>query len=404
MNAGALAGVRVADFSLAWAGPYTTTLLAYMGAEVIKIESRKKPDHTRRFSMTTGGVFDDLDGSMVFNDLNVNKLGVTVDLGKPDGVELSKRIVAVSDAVVENMRPGVMSRLGLGYEDLIRVKPGIVYLASSMRGGSGPESGYGGYAPNFASVSGLSHVTGYSDDLPASFMGEVDLMSAFAAAFALLAALNHRQTTGEGQYIDVSSSDAISVLLGDVLLDYTMNGRVRHRRGNDDDLMAPHNCYRCRGDDSWVSIAVAADEEWNAFVEALGSPHWAGEPRFADALSRWANREELDRLVEVWTLSLTSREVMNLLQAVGVAAIPSFSSEELYADPHLGEREAWVDVEHPAIGRQTLVAPPWKLSVTPARVHSPAPLLGEDNEYVFGELLGLHAADIARLVEEEIIY
>jgi benzylsuccinate CoA-transferase BbsF subunit len=399
-----LAGVRVADFAFAWAGAYISTLLAYMGAEVIKIESRTKPDHTRRFSMTTGGVFDDLDRSMVFNDLNVNKLGVTIDLGKPDGVELAKRIVAVSDAAVENMRPGVMSRLGLGYEDLIQVKPDIVYLASCMRGGSGPECDYGGYAPNFAAVSGLSHVTGYADDLPASFMGEVDLMSAFAAAFALLAALNHRQTTGEGQYIDVSSSDAISVLLGDVLLDYTMNGRLQHRRGNDDDFMAPHNCYRCRGEDDWVSIAVAADEEWNAFTIALGSPGWAMESRFADALSRWSNREELDRLVEVWSLSLTSREVMELLQPVGVAAIPSFSSEDLYGDPHLSEREVWVEVQHPAIGRQTLVAPPWKLSATPARVHSAAPLLGEDNQYVFGDLLGLPAVDIARLVEEEVIY
>jgi benzylsuccinate CoA-transferase BbsF subunit len=301
----------------------------------------------------------------------------------------------VSDAIVENMRPGVMTRLGLGYEDLIRVKPDLVYLASSMRGGSGPESGYGGYAPNFASVSGLSHITGYSDDLPASFMGEVDLMSAF---------LSHRQATGEGQYIDVSSSDAISVLLGDVILDYTMNGRVQHRRGNDDDFMAPHNCYRCRGGDSWVSIAVATDEEWNAFVEALGTPRWVGESRFADALSRWANREELDRLVEVWTLSLTSGEVTDLLQAVGVAAIPSFTSEELCSDPHLGQREAWIEVQHPAIGRQTLVAPPWKLSATPARVHSAAPLLGEDNQDVFGDLLGLHETDIVRLIEGEIIY
>ena len=404
MYVGPLDGVRIADFSWAWAGAYSSTLLACMGAEVIKIETRKHPDHTRRFSLTTGGVFGDLERSNVFNDLNLDKLGVTIDLGSPDGVELAKRIVRVSDIAVQNMRPGVMERLGLGYRELRRIRADIIYLSSSMRGGTGPESNYGGYAPNFAAVSGLSEITGYGDDLPAGFMGEIDLISATTAAFGLLAALHHRLETGEGQHIDVSSSDAISVLIGDVLMDYTVNGRVQTRRGNEDDFMSPHNCYRCRGEDSWVSIAVADDDEWDAFRSVLGHEDWLEDERFSYAWGRWQNREELDRLVEEWTSGYTSYEVTEKLQQSGVAAIPSFNSEALWADPHLNGRDVWFEVDHPVIGKQTVVGPPWKLLSTPAGVCRHAPLLGEHNQYVFGELLGMTSEEIVELAEEKVLY
>jgi benzylsuccinate CoA-transferase BbsF subunit len=375
-----------------------------MGAEVIKIESRNKPDHTRRFSMTTGGVFDDLDCSPVFNDINLNKLGVTIDLGKSAGAYLAKRIVALSDVVVQNMRPGAMERLGLSYSSVNKIKPDIIYLSSSLRGSTGPECEYGGYAPNFAAVSGLSYITGYADDLPAGFMGEIDLMSAATAAFGILAALNHRVQTGEGQHIDISSSDAISVLIGEVLMDYIMNGRIQERRGNDDAVMAPHNCYRCKGEDRWVSIAVANDAEWDCFCEALDHPDWTRDSRFSDTCGRWHNREELDRLIEHWTVSHTNYEVMDILQRAGVAAIPSFCSEELYTDRHLNERGLWIDVEHPVIGKQTVVAPPWKMSDTSTDIYRHAPLLGEHNQFVFGELLGMSTAEITELVNDGVIY
>jgi len=404
MAISALAGVRIADFAWAWAGAYATTLLAYMGAEVIKIESMKKPDHTRRFSMTTSAVFDGLDKSPIFNDMNTNKLGVTIDLSQPRGIGLAKRLVAISDAVVQNMRPGVMAGLGLGYQELKAVKPDIVYLSSSLRGSTGPERNYGGYAPNFAAVSGLSNITGYDDDLPAGFMGKIDLMSATSAAFSLLAALNYRLQTGEGQHIDLSSSDAISALIGDVLLDYVMNSRVQSRKGNRDDSMAPHNCYRCRGDDKWVSIVIANDEEWEAFCNALGNPEWTQDMRFSDAYSRWQNQNELDRLVEQWAVTHTAYEVMEKLQHVGIAAVPSFSSKDLCTDPHLKERGAWVEVQHPIIGKQIVAAPPWKLSATPADIYRHGPLLGEHNQYVFDDLLGMPSAEIDRLIAEKIIY
>ncbi len=404
MYPGALTGIRIADFSIAWAGPYAATLLAYLGAEVIKIESLRKLEHTRRHVMTTDGVFDDYDRSGAFNDINANKLSVTLDLKHPRGIELAKRIVGVSDIVLQNMRPGVMERLGLDYDELSKVKPDIIYLSSSMCGSEGPERTYGGYAPNFAAMGGVSYLTGYADDKPANIMGEIDLMSATTAAFGMLAALHHRLNTGQGQDIDLSSADSVSVLIGDVLLDYSMNGRVQTRRGNDDESMAPHNCYRCRGDDDWVSIAVANDEEWEAFCGALGNPEWSRDRKFSSAHGRWQNREELDRLIEQWTVAHTDYEVMERLQQVGVAAIPSFSSRDLCTDPHLKERDAWLDVQHPLIGKQTMAAPPWKLSVTPAGIYSHGPLLGEHNQYVFGELLDMTSAEISQLIEEKIIY
>jgi len=404
MKKHALEGVRVADFSWAWAGAHIGTLLALLGADVIKIESRGQYDGARMFSLTTGQYFSEPDHSPVFNDINLNKMSVNLDLKQPKGVELANELVKISDIVTQNMRPGVMDRLGLGYEALKEVKPDIIVLSSSSQGATGPERSYIGYAPSFAALSGLAYITGYPDGPPVALPGEIDLMSATTSAFAVLAALNYRQRTGEGQHIDLSSSEATSVFLGEVLMDYAMNGRIPSRRGNQDEFMAPHNCYRCKGDDNWVSIAIANDQEWRAFCEATGSPDWVKDERFSDTYNRWQNQEELDRLVESWTVNFTHYEVMGILQSVGVAAIPSFNSEELFNDPHLRARHFWAEVDHPVIGKQTVVAPQWKLSRTPAQVRCHGPLMGEHNQHVFGELLGIPLSEIKRLIEERVIY
>lgn len=399
-----LEGIRVIDFAWAWAGAHASAILAFLGAEVIKIESRKRLDLSRFGSITTGEFFEEPDHSPVFNDINLNKLSANINLSHPKGVELVKKLTRISDVVSQNMRPGVMDKLGLGYGILREINPGIIMLSSSARGITGPERHYIGYAPSFAALSGMSYITGYLDGPPVRLMGEIDLMSATAAAFAIIAALVYRQQTGEGQHIDLSSSEAVSVFAGEVLMDYSMNGRVQSRKGNRDDFMAPHNCYRCRGEDKWISIAIATDEEWSRFCEATGHSEWINDERFADAFSRWHHQEELDKLVGNWTQTRTHYEVMELLQKIGIAAMPSFNSEELYKDPHLRERNCWVEVEHPLIGTQTVVAPPWKFSQSKADVRSHGPLLGEHNQYVFGELLGLSSSEIERLAEEAAIY
>ncbi len=404
MSGLALEGVRVADFCWLWAGAYATGQLALLGAEVIKIESMARVDPSRHMTLTIGKSFEGVDNSPVFNSINLNKLSVRLNLKNPRAVDLAKKIVGISDVASENMRPGAMERIGLGYEAMKEVRPDIVMLSSSAFGEEGPFCRYGGYAPSFAAYSGLTHLTGYADAPPNPMTGSVDLASAATAAFAVVAALNHRQQTGLGQYIDLSSVESLAVFTGDALMDYAMNGRVQSRDGNHDRIMAPHNCYRCRGDDKWVSIAVATDEEWHALCNAAGHPEWSGDERFSDAYSRWRNRDELDRMVASWTIEHTHYEVTEMLQEAGVAAMPSLSNEEIFSDAHFKERGLGAEVEHARMGKQVVMGAPWRLSVTPAEVKKASPLIGEHDEYVFGELLGMSTGEIRHLTDEEVIY
>jgi benzylsuccinate CoA-transferase BbsF subunit len=404
MNNDALKGLRIADFSWVWAGPLTTMLLAFMGAEVIKIESRKRLDQMRQGSITTGDSFSDFNASPIFNNANLNKKSVTIDLSRPEGTELAKKIVAVSDLTIENMRPGVMDKLGLGYKDLVKVKPDIIMLSASGFGSSGPYREYAGYAPIFAAFGGLAYLTGYEDGEPNTMSGVMDLRVGTVSAFALLAALIHRQKTGEGQYIDLSSSECISALVGPQLMEYTMNKRSPFRSGNQDSIMAPHNCYRCKGNDKWISIAVATDEEWNAMCRAMGNPAWTRDEAFTDIYSRWKNRTKLDELIGKWTINYTHYEVMELLQSSGVAAMPSFSAEEILSDPHVKARGLINEVQHPVLGKKVVINPSWKHSETPARIHKASPLLGEHNGEVFGDLLGMSEEEVKKLEAAQIIY
>jgi benzylsuccinate CoA-transferase BbsF subunit len=404
LRKGALSGVRITDLTWAWAGPFATTLLTYLGAEVIRVESQKRPDHTRTRSITTGQLFGGLDNSPIFNYMNQNKFGVSLNLSHPDSVNLVKRLVSISDVIAENMRPGSVDRMGLGYPVLQKINPSIIMLSSSARGGTGPEKTYTGYAPTFGALGGAAYLTGYTNEGPARLLGEVDLISGTAAALAVLAGLNHRARTGQGQLIDLSSSDVISSLLGEAFMDYSMNKRVQTRQGNRDDIMAPHNCYACQGKDNWVSIAVATDEEWQALCQAIGQPELAKEERFATGFKRWHNQSELDKIISQWTRGKERYQVMDLLQSSGVAAVPVFNCEDVYKDPHLNARDFWHQVEHPLLGKQLMIAPPWKLSATPAQSHKGAPLMGEHNKFILGELLGLSHAEIQRLIEEKAIY
>jgi benzylsuccinate CoA-transferase BbsF subunit len=321
-------------------------------------------------------------------------------------VEIAKRLVEKSDVVVENMRPGVISRLGLGYQALQKVKPDIIYLSSSSCGQTGPDRGHVGYAPNFASAAGLSFVTGYPDWPPSILSGAIDLRSATAAAFSILAALIFHQRTGEGQYIDLASQETSMMLNSTALMDYLMNGRVQTRKGNRDvsDRMAPHSCYRCRGDDNWISIAVATDREWKALCNAMGRPALARDERFSDAEKRWRHQDELDSIIGQWTADKGDYDLMHLLQKAGVAAAPSLSNKALFEDPHLKARGTFTQVDHPFLGKDWVLSPPFGLFETPASIRRHAPLLGEHNQRIFQGLLGMSAGEIEKLEEEQVIY
>jgi len=394
-----LQGVRVTDFCWVWAGPSGTELLAYLGAEVIRVESQDHLCLTRRAG-------PNVNRSAMYNSLNLGKRSITINLTRPAGVELAKRLVAVSDVVTDSFSGTMMERFGLDYPALKEVKPDIVAVSMSGWGASGPERDYRAFDPNFAALSGLYDLTGYPDGMPGlpGGRGRLDLTTGAVLAFCVAAALVHRAGTGEGQSIDISQWEVANCVIGDAFMDYFMNGRSPSRVGNRDSVMAPHNCYRCQGEDDWVSIAVATDEEWQALCQAIDAPELASDPWFSSAEGRLKNQEEIDSLVTRWTLGHTHYEATEILQRAGIAAFPSLSREELACDPHLLERGAFVEVAHPEAGVNTFLAPPWRLSATPAEITRHAPLFGEDNEYVFCELLGMPLEEFATLVGEGIIY
>ncbi|MBI5949497.1 MAG: CoA transferase [Chloroflexi bacterium] len=399
----ALEGVRVVDFTWAWAGAYATFQLGLLGAEVIKVESLKRLDLSRTQSLTTGQRFAGYDSSTIFNDLNANKRSLQLDLSRPEAVAIAKRLVAESDVVAQNMRPGVMERLGLGYEDLRAVKPDIIMLSSSALGSTGPERTYSGYAPVFSALGGLAYITGQAGGPPVPLYGSVDLRSATMSAFAVMAALHQRDATGEGQHIDLSSVESVASLIGHVFAEYQLTGKMPRRRGNDDFHMAPHNTYPCAGGE-WVTIAVETDAEWQSFCAALGNPGWTNDARFAEARSRWRNRRTLDRHVEGWTRERGAAEITTLLQRAGVAALPGWGPEGLAHDAHLEARGFFQPVVHPVLGRREVVGAPWTLPGTPPAIERPAPLLGEHNGYVLADLLGMSPAEVASLQEQGIVH
>jgi benzylsuccinate CoA-transferase BbsF subunit len=398
-----LAGARIVDFTWAWAGPQATLLLGMLGAEIIKIESRARLDHTRLRSLMAGPTLASPDHSVIFADLNVNKLSLTLNLTHEAAREIIKRLVEISDVVAENMRPGVLTRLGLDYEALRAVKPDIIMLSSSAVGNSGPERTYVGYAPNFAALGGIAHITGPAEGPPTPLSGAIDLRVGTTSAFAILAALYHHARTGQGQYIDLSSTEAVSAMIGDTFLEYAMNGRSPGRAGNRDRTMAPHNCYPCAGDDRWVTIAVATDDEWRALCAVIADPRLDDE-RFADGYGRWLNQDELDQIIGEWTAGHSPQEITETLQTAGVATMPAHDGRSLVRDPQLQERGLMEWVEHPLSGRRLLAGPPWLFSKTPAGIRQPAPLLGQHNHYVLHDLLGMPEEEIQRLVNEEVVY
>jgi benzylsuccinate CoA-transferase BbsF subunit len=398
-----LSGIRVADFAWVAAGTFCALLTRYLGAETIKVESKERLDVTRLIQPRDKPF--NVDGSALFNDTNLGKRSITLNLSKPEGIELARKLIGISDVVIENFRPGVMKKLGLDYESIVKFKPDIIMVSYSLSGQTGPESGYLGYAPIAGSLSGLSHLSGYDgpEDLPSPVGGEFDLVTGAAAIIPVIAALYNKQQTGMGQYIDFSAREAGTTFIGEAVLDYEMNKRDQGRSANRDDSMAPHNVYPCKGTDRWISIAIANDDEWGRFCYAVDHRDWFEDPRFGDSYKRWKNQGELDGLIEEWTRDREDMEIMDLLQHAGIAALPSFDASQLSDNSHLKARGMITRSEHPVLGPVDVLGVPWKVSgIRP--VMPRAPLMGEDNGYVFKELLGIADDEIARLKDGKIIY
>lgn len=394
-----LTGVRIVDFTAHAAGPFCTHMLSQLGAECIKIESALRPDIFRKPHPVYGRM-----GPASFDQVASNKLSVRLNIKHPKGVALAKRLVAVSDAAAESFRPGVLARLGIGYDDLRAIKNDIIMLSVSSSGQSGPDSHFAGYAPLFGAWGALGTLTGYADGPPVEIRHVMDHTVGLNAAVALIAALLHRKATGEGQHVDVSAREVASSLIGEALL-LAAAGIEPRRMGNDHFRMAPHGVYPAKGEDCWVSIAVSTDGQWRALARIIGKPGLDDDVRFATAAARHAHRGELDLLMAQWTTSSDANAIAELLQANGIAAHASWSARDAVNDPHLRARRAILDVEEPDGKKRAAIGVPMRLSKgEDIGMTSGTPKLGEHEDYVYGELLGLSAAERRSLEDEKVIH
>ncbi len=376
-----LHGIRVADFTVHNAGPFCTNLLSQLGAEVVKIESAMRPDAFRKPHPVYGRM-----GPATFDQVASTKLSVRINLKKPEGVALAKRVVAVSDVAAESFRPGVIGRLGLGYDDLKAVKADIIMLAVSSSGQSGPDRHFAGYAPLFGAWGGLGEMTGYADGPPVEMRHVMDHTVGMNAAVAVLAALHRRRATGAGGLVDVSAREVASSLLGEALL-LAAAGEEPHRMGNAHPRMAPHGVYPAQGEDRWLSVAVGTEAERQALREITGSADLSDE-----ALSAWTRTQDANAAAE-------------RLQAAGIAAHASWTTPEIAADPHLRERGAIQQVAEPDGKLRAAVGVPMRLSKgAEIGIHRGTPKLGEHEDYVYGELLGMGRDERTALEEAEVIY
>ena len=393
-----LAGVRILDFTWAWAGPFATLQLAHLGAEVLRIESEKRACITRAIPPFA----DDVPGpnrAGYFNQYNQGKRSITLNLADPAGLQVAYDLVPHCDVVVENFAGGVANKMGIGYEKLRALRPDVIMLSMSGYGQDGPYRGYLGYGPPAAALSGFFFTTGYQGmppmELGTSYM---DPNAGIFGAIAVINALIHRKKTGQGQYIDQSQLETAVQLMAEGLLQYQIAGKEPERVGNHHPIMSPHNTYKTAGNaDKWVSIAVGTEAEWRALCGVMGKPELVQDVRFSTSSARKQHEEELDSIISGWTSSRDRWEITEALQRAGVAAFPSMSNQDLATNTHLRERGYLVQLEHPEVGQRTHVGIPWTLGGKLSRVASPAPVRGADTDGVLSRLLGYSMEKIDRL-------
>lgn len=386
-----LDGIRVVEFTTGIVGPTLGRLLAEFGAETIKVETSKRPDFSR------GPAPNNINKGVGFADISRSKKGLRLDVSRPEGRDIVLSLIRKSDIVVENFSAGVMQRLGLDYPRVAAVNPSIIMI--SLQGLGATERHSVTFGQNIPPMVGLTYLWNHrgASKPVGSELFYPDYYAGIHGACAVLAALDFRRRTGQGQYIDAAQAEAAAALLGPYYLDSAVNGRDTEPIGNEAIYAAPHGCYRCAGDDSWCVIAVYTEEDWRNFCAVSGDPKWAQDPNFSTGLNRTRNRAELDRLVEEWTARHDAYEVMERLQTAGVAAGVVQDAAQLSNDPHLKARGFLAQTNHPELGRLLHGGLPLKLSLTPGSVQSHAPLLGEHNHYVLSELLGLDDGEIQRL-------
>ncbi len=419
-----LEGIRVVDVTVVWAGPHCTQLLAEWGAEVIRVEpvNRMQPvtrgiqAHVSREAvraaqgngLSSGFAFPDGDPgdrpwnrSPSFNSHARNKRSMTTDIMHPEGREMFRRLIEISDVFVENNVPETIERAQATYEELSKINPKLIMLRVPGYGLSGPYKNYRTFGTHMEGMTGHHYIRGYPDMDP-SMSGEAltgDAAAGVNGAFAVMMALRHRRRTGKGQLIELALAEGFIPYLGEFILDYTMNGRVTEPQGNRHRSHAPHNVYPCQGDDRWIAMDVATQEEWEALCAVMSDPEWVRDPKFADPISRWNHQKELDGHIAEWSRDKNDYDLFHALQKAGISAGPVQNEADTYDCPQLGDRGFFEELTGPETGTHSYPGLVFKMSKTPNKLGRYPVRLGEDNEYVYKDLLGLSDEEYTRLEE-----
>jgi crotonobetainyl-CoA:carnitine CoA-transferase CaiB-like acyl-CoA transferase len=394
MDSRILKGIRILDFTWMLAGPFATRILADFGAEVIKVQSKK----------IAKGMESNL--TWYFNQWNRNKLGITLDMNFPEARDIAMRLVKVSDVVIENFSPRVISNWGFEYERIKEIKPDIIMVSISAMGRNGSWRDLIGFGTTLQSLSGITYLTSFEKECPLGIgYPYVDSIIGLYATFAILSALENRKHTGKGQYIDLSGFEASMTLLGPTLLDILLNQTEVFPQGNrSNDIEGdPYGCYKCMEEDRWCVIAINDEDQWRALSRVMGDPPWTREERFSTLLKRKENSRELDELLTKWTSTHKAEEIVNLLQREGIPSGVVQNAHDIANDPHLRERGFFVSLKHPILGDLITDRQPIVFERDAPKIRKPAPLLGEDNRYVFVELLGLEEDKFKEYIEKGII-
>ena len=399
--------LRATVLTQAWAGAFTTRLLADMGAEVIQVESLNRIDPWRGgYPPRLSGTYPNrdpgerpFDRNAAYNSVNTGKKAITLDLNHPKAMDAFLELVSVSDIVAENFSGRVLPNLGLEYPVLRSVNPSVILLRMPAYGVSGPYANYMGNGGTIEPMSGITSLLGYEGGPPMnSGVMHTDPFAGLMGMAGLMIALHHRARTGRGQEIDLSQQETSISLIPEHIMAYTMSGQAPQRRGNRSESMAPHNNYRCAGDDSWVAIAVRSEAEWTRFCDVMGKPELASDPRFRDLPARQSNADELDRVISDWTRDKDAYHIADLLQSQSIPSAPVLKAAELLDNPQLKARGFFQTLDRQDTGPLPYAGPAWRLSDTPGRLGGPPPGLGQHSEQVLRELLGMPAPDVRDLV------
>lgn len=389
MTDGIFEGIKVLDLGTGIANPLSFRYLADYGATVVVVESIEFPSFLR-----TNQPYKDfkpgINRSGYYASLYPNVYSITLNLKTEEDLEIAKKLAAWADIIGDSHKPGVAEGWGLDYESLKKLNPDIIMVRSSYLGTTGPRSGFRGFGNQLNGLAGFVNLTGYPDREPICFMvAFTDYFVPYFTISTLAGALYYKRKTGEGQLLDISQLEAGLQFLPEWFLNYSVNGVEQKATGNRCEYAAPYGVYRCAGEDRWCAISVFTDKEWDDFCEAMGSPAWANEVKFSTLRGRKENEDELDRLIQEWTIHLDAHQVMQILQAKGVAAGVVQNAKDICEDPQLKERGFIWTAKHKEMEESQSLAQPSLLSKTPSRLYRPPPLMGEHNDYVRKEFLGI---------------